>query len=259
MSERDIQAGTFWPEELWEQLKTANAGILCLTPEALGNGWIHFEAGAITKQTDKVRVCPYLYDLKISDVQPPLSFLTCCLATKEDTRKMLGDINATLQKPLQQEFLDAAFVAQWPQFKKELEAVPPATTPSPKPERDPQEILEEILAIVRELRSKPAEPLETITGRLGQLLLESVVRKSLASTFDAKDFEKYTVSSRGVVRVGPETEAPGTPTPGTPTISPTPTPGTPKIDPKPTPGTPSIPPKSRKKDPDQKANPDGGK
>jgi hypothetical protein len=75
MSDKDINAGSFWHEGLWEQLETAKAAIICLTPESSQSRWVHFEAGALAKAVTKACICPYLVDVKVSDLQGPLTFL----------------------------------------------------------------------------------------------------------------------------------------------------------------------------------------
>ncbi len=39
VSEKDIAAGSFWHDELWAQLESAKAGIVCLTKETLDSRW----------------------------------------------------------------------------------------------------------------------------------------------------------------------------------------------------------------------------
>src|SRR5687768_4509015 len=42
-----IEKGTEWFDELRHALNHADCGVLCLTPEAIGSPWIHFEAGML--------------------------------------------------------------------------------------------------------------------------------------------------------------------------------------------------------------------
>jgi len=50
MSDRDINAGSRWVEELNKKLDNTNFGVLCLTPENLGAPWLLFEAGSLSKR-----------------------------------------------------------------------------------------------------------------------------------------------------------------------------------------------------------------
>ena len=45
----DIEKGAVWFEDLSDTLRQARVGLLCLTPEAVGSPWIHFEAGILAK------------------------------------------------------------------------------------------------------------------------------------------------------------------------------------------------------------------
>jgi len=60
MSDRDIEAGQRWNEQISLRLKDTSFGIVCLTSENLNAPWILFEAGAIAKSVDSARVVPVL-------------------------------------------------------------------------------------------------------------------------------------------------------------------------------------------------------
>ena len=45
----DIEKGAVWFEDLSDTLRQARVGLLCLTPEAVGSPWLHFEAGILAK------------------------------------------------------------------------------------------------------------------------------------------------------------------------------------------------------------------
>jgi len=47
LSTQDIEKGSRPLDELTKELKGTSLGIVCLTPENLGERWIHFEAGAL--------------------------------------------------------------------------------------------------------------------------------------------------------------------------------------------------------------------
>ena len=48
----DIQKGDRWSSEIAKELEESMFGIFCVTPENLNSGWMHFEAGAISKSKD---------------------------------------------------------------------------------------------------------------------------------------------------------------------------------------------------------------
>jgi len=73
ISSSDIDAGEQWAPRLTQELKETSFGIICLTPENINNQWIHFEAGALSKEISHHSfVCPYLLSLKMKDLEYPL-------------------------------------------------------------------------------------------------------------------------------------------------------------------------------------------
>src|SRR5689334_2719880 len=72
MSSEDIEAGARWNQQIADQLRDSNFAIIVLTAENLEKPWLMFEAGACAKALDTARVCPFLIDLKKTDVKPPL-------------------------------------------------------------------------------------------------------------------------------------------------------------------------------------------
>jgi hypothetical protein len=155
VSEKDIGAGSFWHQELWEQLKSAKAGIICVTPEMLDSKWVHFEAGVLAKAFGQVCVCPYLFDMKPSDIQGPLAHLQCVVANKPDTLKMLEAINERLEeKSLSAEDLHDAFEAHWSALETQLKGIPKPPDANKPPTRTDRDLLEELLGAVRQLQSQ---------------------------------------------------------------------------------------------------------
>src|SRR4051812_20656156 len=56
MSSEDIRKGQRWGLEIGSELQATQFGIACLTADNLTAPWIHFEAGAISKQITDSRV-----------------------------------------------------------------------------------------------------------------------------------------------------------------------------------------------------------
>lgn len=140
-----------WNEEIAKKLDQTDFGILCLTPENRNAPWIHFEAGALAKKVDKARVCPYLLGLKTTDIKGPLESFQAKNAEKEDTRDIVKEINNALGKEaLSAERLDRAFDVNWPRLEKTLKEILENTQTINEPSREPDDMLEEILEIVRE-------------------------------------------------------------------------------------------------------------
>jgi hypothetical protein len=130
ISSSDIGQGARWAIELATELQEARIGIICLTPENLTSPWILFEAGALTKTLANTFVCPYLIDLKPSDLIGPLAMFQAAKADLEGTRRLLHSINKALPvRPLSDSQIDDAVDHWWPDFEERLRALPPVPTP----------------------------------------------------------------------------------------------------------------------------------
>src|SRR4051812_35042418 len=68
VSTQDIEKGTLWMSQISKSLKGSNIGIICVTLENKEQPWLLFEAGALNKGLSKSRVCPFLIDLKPTDL-----------------------------------------------------------------------------------------------------------------------------------------------------------------------------------------------
>src|SRR4051794_15387683 len=66
-----IEKGSRWSNELFANLRDADAGIICLTSENLTAPWILFEAGALALKPHE-RVWTVLLDITNPDVDRPL-------------------------------------------------------------------------------------------------------------------------------------------------------------------------------------------
>jgi len=161
MSDRDISVGTFWHKELWDQLESGKAGVICMTPEMITAPWVHFEAGALAKAAGQVCVCPYLFDFKSTQLQGPLTHLQWATADQAGTLKMMKAINSALGKnKLADENLLDSFEAHWPKLEKQLNEIGPTPDDAIPPDRTDRELLEELLNVTRDLQSRTPPPIE---------------------------------------------------------------------------------------------------
>jgi hypothetical protein len=173
MSSSDIEKGTRWRTDVASELEQSSIGIICLTPENLNSTWIHFEAGALSKQQQNTYVCTFLYDLEPAGVREPLAQFQTTKAHREDVKKLVQTINNVLgENKLPESEINESFDVWWPKFEERLNNI--ATAPSsPEPQREDREILEEILELIRE-QSRIGKPqaqetskqqLRTISGK----------------------------------------------------------------------------------------------
>lgn len=63
MSSESIRGGQRWFGEIGARLEKTDFAILCATPANLKSTWMHFEAGAVSKNVTRSRVCALLLDV----------------------------------------------------------------------------------------------------------------------------------------------------------------------------------------------------
>lgn len=153
-SSADIDKGARWSTDIAKELQDASYGILCVTKENLSSAWLNFEAGALSKSIEQSKVCPFLVDLKPSDIQDsPILQFQMANAAKDDVFKLFKSINTNLgEMKLSEDVLSTTFETFWPKIEKDLKEIPTAnklTIPDKKNVEDAQLSIEEILDLVR--------------------------------------------------------------------------------------------------------------
>jgi len=152
----EIDKGKPWSEEIKNNLEDTKIGIICLCQENLDEPWILFEAGALAK-TKSARVCTFLLDITPANVRQPLGQFNHTRYEKEDVRKLIHTINNALsecnERPLEKNILDESFDKYWEDLDKELNEIKTKFQPKESIQRPDRELLEEILAIMRNKNS----------------------------------------------------------------------------------------------------------
>ena len=105
-----LEKGVEWFSEILKELEQARAGILCLTPENLGSPWLHFEAGALTKQlaattsdpqqdgsSGAARIYTYLHGVKPADLTGPLAVYQSTTTVRDDTARLVQSLARLLR------------------------------------------------------------------------------------------------------------------------------------------------------------------
>jgi TIR domain len=160
-SEDDIAKGRLWRDEVSRELELNSVGILVLTPDnvAKPSSFMLFEAGALSKLRKDARVFTLLVDVKPSDVRIPLDGFQHTLLEREDFRKLVQQVNELAgdgdRRDPQQ--LNDMFDEAWPRLEasvRNLQALRPAHT-EPAPQRNADDMIEEVLLIAREIRDRP--------------------------------------------------------------------------------------------------------
>lgn len=154
MSDKDIDGGSRWLLALAGQLSEAMTGILCVTPENQSNPWLVFEAGALSKTIGQTMVCPLLYELEPAQLTGPLSQFQAKALDQTSVLSILNTLNTSMTVgKLTSERLERAFTRCWPELEAKLKKVP-TNEAAHKPKRKADDMLEEILTIVRDQRRR---------------------------------------------------------------------------------------------------------
>ncbi|WP_182976981.1 toll/interleukin-1 receptor domain-containing protein [Arthrobacter cheniae] len=156
MSDSDISPGDRSLAEIEAGLNGAQFGILCVTAENQTAPWLNFEAGAISKEVngETGKVVPLLIDMSRPTqlTQSTLSQFQAVVADKAGFEKLAHAVNSAMgdhHRTVEQ--LNSALETYWPQLQKRLAAVPKGTAPV-KPRRKVEDMVEEVLEIVRKLQ-----------------------------------------------------------------------------------------------------------
>jgi hypothetical protein len=124
VSEEDVAKGSRWSSELWDNLKTAEFGVVCLVPGIASEPWVLFESGALACAHAEDRVAPFLVGLRPQDLPAPLQHFQCTKADKRDVWRLLRSINASSgDLRLPEDKLEQAFRNHWPRLQRHLRRI----------------------------------------------------------------------------------------------------------------------------------------
>ena len=152
----DVAKGTRWNSEISKELDESKIGIICLTRDNIEKPWIMFEAGAISKNLDKAKVCPLLFGLEPTDIQGPLVQFQSAKFSKKEMKKVVKMINSELgENSLGTEVLENVFEKWWPDLEKKIQDELSNASQKDNTEiRSERDILEEILKLSRDISVK---------------------------------------------------------------------------------------------------------
>lgn len=157
VSKTGIEKGAAFPKEIHTNLIEALAGIICLTSENQTEPWILFEAGALALKPSE-RVWTLLLDLDAGDVKRPLGDFQHTLAKDQGevfamVKSISRVVNEALDKTVREEDLKELFDTFWSKdLGPAVEALRAQAKAGAPKERDPKDMLREILEGVREIR-----------------------------------------------------------------------------------------------------------
>ncbi len=158
MSQHDLQAGSRWAAELAGELDGTQVGIIVITKDNLDEPWVNYEAGALSKTVngDSARVIPLLMGIQKSEVGYPLAQFHMVDGDKDGVFELLKALNAGMPSPQEEAWLTDVFDTWWPKLEPELAQTPTEAAKAQQvvaqPQRGPQDMLTEVLDLLREMR-----------------------------------------------------------------------------------------------------------
>jgi len=113
--------------------------------------WILFEAGALSKNFDKSRVCTLLFDVETSELTGPLTIFQNTRFEKVEFKKLVKVINsAGGDTKLEDSVIDDVFEMWWPKLEEKVSDIIGKHKSAPKSsKRSERDILEEVLELTR--------------------------------------------------------------------------------------------------------------
>lgn len=147
----DIEKGSRWSSEIAKELQESQIGIIVLTRDNLLNPWIMFEAGALSKQLEKSKICPILFGLENTDLIGPLVQFQATSFTKGDMKKLIKTINnACDDNKLEDRVLGDVFEMWWPKLEEQISSVIGKKREKEDTTiRSERDLIEEILSLTR--------------------------------------------------------------------------------------------------------------
>ncbi|MEO1394781.1 MAG: toll/interleukin-1 receptor domain-containing protein [Cyanobacteria bacterium J06634_5] len=190
-SPEDISKGDQWLRKMTTTLEECSLGIFCVTPNNFENPWLHFEAGAIFNSVGINHVIPILFGgIKPTDITGPLAHFQSAIFQEEDMFRVVKAINKAASEDgkgvIKEERLKKTFSVFWRDLESSVETVfshyQEKEINKAKPARSSEELLHEILLIVRQFnegliasRHSEKDVIERIAPQISHLLEPQIV------------------------------------------------------------------------------------
>lgn len=158
VSDVDIEAGSRGLQVIEDALQGSGFGIIVVTPDNMEAPWLNFEAGALSKALGDAenRVVPLLIGFTtISQLTGPLSQFQARIASTSTIRGLLHDLAE--QVGVEREIVDIRMDSWVSSFMEVVEASATAGSDTP-PRRSSEDVLDELLDLVRSLRRDISTP-----------------------------------------------------------------------------------------------------
>lgn len=194
VSSENIDRGSIWLNEIFEQLKDTNFGLVFVTKENQEKPWLLFEAGALSKGLTESRVCTILIDLQVRDIDSdsPIKHLNHTTLDKPNILKLLKTINKHLdQGKIQEARLEISFEALWPSLELNIKNVLSSAPANEEPAREDKDVLNDILENVLNINRRVSRISHSGSGRhIESHHAETLLKRMIKMDMDRGDIEE---------------------------------------------------------------------
>ncbi|MER6969321.1 toll/interleukin-1 receptor domain-containing protein, partial [Streptomyces halstedii] len=165
VSSRDITKGERGLPKIASELQDCSFGVVCVSRNNQAAPWINFEAGALSRELGESKLAPFLLDLPVKDLEGPLTqFQATDSRRREDVWDLVTSINERCETSIENDRLSVLFDRFWGDLETRLNSIRETSPASPKPERKTDDILNELVALVREQTAR-IQRLENLSNK----------------------------------------------------------------------------------------------
>lgn len=149
LSVEDTVKGTYWGNQVKQELESARFGIVCLTPDNMTAPWLNFEAGALSNSFEKGNVTPFLFGVVEGDLTGPLvQFQATQASRREDVLRLVKHLDEASDRSVGERRLEISFSMWWPLLERALAEI---SMPPEIRRRSTDDMVVEILNSMRTL------------------------------------------------------------------------------------------------------------
>lgn len=167
VSSKDIDRGSIWFNEILEQLKDTNFGIVFLTKDNQDKPWLLFESGALSKGLTENRICTVLVDLNVRDIDSgsPFRHVNHTSLEKNSVLALVKTINKHLDSgQVPEKRLERSFNALWEELNDKVKTIIDSLPASQAPPKEDNDVLNDILENVLRIERKVSRPSHRSSG-----------------------------------------------------------------------------------------------
>jgi hypothetical protein len=218
VSDLDIGIGARWSEELADQLRDTDCGIVCVTASNINSAWLNWEAGAISKGGDKALIIPFLFGADRSEVGGPLEQFQFAECNEESILRLVRELNSKVEVAgrMSETILKKTFDHWWPELRENLGKIVIPSRSEPKPgyswlfcandlsRRQGSEYCKEVWVVTPDLRDQALsdDVTQFLRKNLGRgVIYKYIVPETEASVEAKRDLEQYLSDCRCIPEV----------------------------------------------------------